>query len=142
MAPTTKRSHDQTVRQSASFDPEEVADNTRQAVKRRRVGGPSEGKRGIVARRGQVSASGLPDGDREAVVAGKGVRYNLPPMSEFPEMMEDMVARAMVDPRFLGAIKALGTYKIPIATMCSGSEAPLLACLELCRGINPDPFLA
>ncbi|KAL8935575.1 MAG: hypothetical protein Q9211_004630 [Gyalolechia sp. 1 TL-2023] len=106
MAPT-KRSHDQTLHTSASFDSDEVADNTRQAVKRRRVDGSSEGERGNGARRGQVSASGLPDGGCEAVIAGKGVRYNLPPMSEFPEMMEDMVARAMVVPRFLGAIKAL-----------------------------------
>ncbi|KAL8720421.1 MAG: hypothetical protein Q9225_002711 [Loekoesia sp. 1 TL-2023] len=122
MAPI-KRPRDQTE------GPEDGTDSTRRAAKRQRVA-ESPSNDGL---RGQAPVGGLPDGGRSAVVRGKtrrGVQYDLPPMTEFPEMMGDMVSRAMVVSRFSDAVKTLGPYKVPIATMCSGSEAPLIACLE------------
>lgn len=56
----------------------------------------------------------------------KGLNLSLPPLSNIEDIFADMAARAMQ----LGLCKALehiGYKELKVATMCSGTESPLLA---------------
>ncbi|KAL8726041.1 MAG: hypothetical protein Q9181_006194, partial [Wetmoreana brouardii] len=61
-----------------------------------------------------------------------GIHMEYPPMTEYPDMIGNMVDRLWKDHGLEGAIKQAKSYLITIATMCSGTEAPLLALETLC----------
>lgn len=64
---------------------------------------------------------------------GKGINLNLPPLDDINSIFADMASNAMK----LGLSKALenlGDRPINIATMCSGTESPLLAIDLLSKG--------
>lgn len=55
-----------------------------------------------------------------------GVNENLPPISNIVEIFDDLTEKAM-DLGLGKAIQHLGARKLKLATMCSGTESPLLA---------------
>ncbi|KAF1848463.1 uncharacterized protein K460DRAFT_308788 [Cucurbitaria berberidis CBS 394.84] len=61
--------------------------------------------------------------------AGKGIDLNLPPINNINDVFADMTARA-VELGLCEALKNLKGQVINVATMCSGTESPLIA-LEL-----------
>jgi hypothetical protein len=65
--------------------------------------------------------------------AGKGINLGLPPLSNIEECMADMTARA-VDLGLCKALSSLGGRPLKVATMCSGTESPLIALDEISRG--------
>jgi hypothetical protein len=61
-----------------------------------------------------------------SVAEGKGIDFSLPPISSVEEAFADMAAKALE----LGlddVLEKLGGHQIEVATMCSGTESPLLA---------------
>ncbi|KAJ3115629.1 hypothetical protein HDU96_000322 [Phlyctochytrium bullatum] len=60
------------------------------------------------------------------------VGENLEPINKIKDMFEDMVRR---NPRFVEAIKKLNGRPLRVATMCSGTESPLLALQLISRAI-------
>ena len=71
----------------------------------------------------------------------KEIAYHLPPMHDLPTIFSDLVSHA---PQVDKVAKWISGRKLRVATMCSGTESPLLA-LELIRrsilaqhGINLD----
>jgi len=65
--------------------------------------------------------------------AGKGIDLSLPPLSNIQDCMFDMTARA-VNLGLCEALQNLGERPIRVATMCSGTESPLLALDEISKG--------
>ncbi|KAL9602375.1 MAG: hypothetical protein Q9179_002557 [Wetmoreana sp. 5 TL-2023] len=65
-----------------------------------------------------------------------GIHMEFRPMTEYPDMMDDMVDRVWKDHGLEGAIKQAKSYLIKVATMCSGTEAPLLALETLCNSFK------
>lgn len=65
--------------------------------------------------------------------SNKGVDLKAPPLSSLEECMFDMTAKA-VDLGLLDSLSHLEGRPIRIATMCSGTESPLLALDEISRG--------
>jgi hypothetical protein len=65
--------------------------------------------------------------------AGKGIDLSLPPLSSIQECMSDMTAKA-VELGLCEALEGLGDRPIRVATMCSGTESPLLALDEISKG--------
>lgn len=55
-----------------------------------------------------------------------GVNEKLPPISNIVEIFDDLTGKAM-DLGLGKAIQHLGSRKLKLATMCSGTESPLLA---------------
>lgn len=55
-----------------------------------------------------------------------GIDKSLPPISKNADIFADMTSRAL-GLGFDKVVKMLGTYKLNIATMCSGTESPVLA---------------
>ncbi|KAF2271565.1 uncharacterized protein EI97DRAFT_387612 [Westerdykella ornata] len=75
------------------------------------------------------------------VGAGKGIDLNLPPLHNIEEIFEDMASKALK----LGLASALKDIGRPInvATMCSGTEAPLIALQLLSKALvkmGKDPI--
>jgi hypothetical protein len=71
----------------------------------------------------------------EATRARKGIDMSLPPLSNIQDCMSDMTSKALR----LGLRKALedlGQRPIRVATMCSGTESPLLALDEISKGLS------
>lgn len=69
----------------------------------------------------------------ESSRTGKGIDLSLPPLASIQECMSDMTAKAVQ----LGLCKALESLEgrpIRVATMCSGTESPLLALDEISKG--------
>ncbi|EEP76120.1 predicted protein [Uncinocarpus reesii 1704] len=56
----------------------------------------------------------------------RGLDQSLPPISEIEEIFDDLVAKAE-DNDFDGFLQHIGCRELRVATMCSGTEAPLLA---------------
>ncbi|KAH8727919.1 hypothetical protein GQ44DRAFT_610840 [Phaeosphaeriaceae sp. PMI808] len=66
---------------------------------------------------------------------GKGIDFNLPPLDNIEDIFKDMAAKAAK----LGLSKVvqnLHTHCINVATMCSGTESPLLALELLSRALE------
>lgn len=61
----------------------------------------------------------------------RGLEENLPPLSDIPEIFHDLTANALSQ-GLQDATKHLAGRSLRVATMCSGTESPLLA-LELVR---------
>ena len=56
-----------------------------------------------------------------------GVDVTLPPIHEIGEIFEDITRKAMTMTAFTKFLNHLGGRKLNVATMCSGTEGPLLA---------------
>ncbi len=52
---------------------------------------------------------------------------SLPPLSDLPAIFDDLVSRALEKTSLAEAMKVLPQKRINVATMCSGTESPLLA---------------
>jgi hypothetical protein len=63
----------------------------------------------------------------------RGVDLRLPPLSNIEDCMSHMAAKA-VDLGLLDSLNHLAERPIRIATMCSGTESPLLALDEISKG--------
>lgn len=61
-----------------------------------------------------------------------GIDANLPPISDVREIFEDITQKAVNMAQFSAFIERLGARPLNVATMCSGTESPLLA-LRLIR---------
>jgi hypothetical protein len=57
---------------------------------------------------------------------GKGIDFNLPPIDNIDDAFADMAAKA-VELGLVNALDKLNGRRISVATMCSGTESPLLA---------------
>jgi site-specific DNA-cytosine methylase/SNF2 family DNA or RNA helicase len=69
------------------------------------------------------------------VQAGKGIDFNLPPISNIDDAFKDMTAKA-VELGFADVIAKLDGRQINVATMCSGTESPLLAFELISRALE------
>ncbi|KAF2455324.1 hypothetical protein BDY21DRAFT_380841 [Lineolata rhizophorae] len=99
--------------------------------------------------RGKGKASAAPKSDRPQtkrsmpIPLKNGIKGQLKPISGIEEIFADLVGKA-VSLDFLGAVKALHR-PLRVATMCSGTESPLLA-MEMvsdaleARGLGALPF--
>jgi len=65
--------------------------------------------------------------------AGKGIDFSLPPLDNVKDCFSDLAAKALSH-GFGAALSKLGTTTLKVATMCSGTESPLLALNEISRG--------
>ncbi|CAA9957087.1 DNA repair protein rad8 [Pyrenophora teres f. maculata] len=73
--------------------------------------------------------------DEDCKQTGKGIDLSLKPLSNIEDCMSDMTIKALK----LGLPEALGHLKgrpIKVATMCSGTESPLLALDEICKALR------
>lgn len=64
---------------------------------------------------------------------GKIESSNLPPLHHIPTMFSDLVSRI---PQIKGVAERVRGRKLRIATMCSGTESPLLALELICQSIQ------
>ncbi|KAG9186178.1 hypothetical protein G6011_02734 [Alternaria panax] len=71
----------------------------------------------------------------EPTRASKGIDLSLPPLSSIQECMSDMTAKA-VQLGLCEALQSLGERPIRVATMCSGTESPLLALDEISKALG------
>ena len=84
--------------------------------------------------------SSRPKVQRKLNPAGSGARSSrqaadqsdLPPMSSIPKMFDDLVSRAGKLDR---VVDRLNSRKLRVATMCSGTESPLLALRMITRSL-------
>lgn len=65
-----------------------------------------------------------------------GIDRALPPISNNTEIFSDMMGNAL-DNGLLDALQHLGNGKIRVATMCSGTESPILAAHLFSEGQLP-----
>ena len=71
----------------------------------------------------------------QSIRTGKGIDLSLPPLSSIEACMSDMTTKVLQ----LGLSEALGHLKerpIKVATMCSGTESPLLALDEISKALQ------
>ncbi|KAI0578561.1 DNA repair protein rad8 [Pyrenophora tritici-repentis] len=66
---------------------------------------------------------------------GKGIDLSLPPLSNIEDCMSDMTKKSL-QLGLLGALDHLKGRTIKVATMCSGTESPLLALDEICKALK------
>ncbi|KAF2853893.1 hypothetical protein T440DRAFT_515377 [Plenodomus tracheiphilus IPT5] len=67
--------------------------------------------------------------------AGKGIDLSLPPLNNVKDCFSDLSTKSVS----LGlgtALEKLGSIQIKVATMCSGTESPLLALSEISRALQ------
>ena len=69
----------------------------------------------------------------------EGINENLPPMNNPSDIFEDLLEHALRE-GFRGVLVSLAGRKIKIATMCSGTESPILACRLIADGELPPFF--
>jgi hypothetical protein len=69
--------------------------------------------------------------------AGKGIDHSLPPLHDIHHIFEDLTLRA-VELGLCDALKTLAGRPINVATMCSGTESPLIALNLISQGL-PSP---
>ncbi|KAF1836344.1 hypothetical protein BDW02DRAFT_616202 [Decorospora gaudefroyi] len=74
-----------------------------------------------------------PDSSRKR--AGKGIDLSLPPLDNIGDCISDMTANA-VEHGFAEALSSLKGRAIRVATMCSGTESPLLVLSEISRALQ------
>ncbi|USP75190.1 uncharacterized protein yc1106_02464 [Curvularia clavata] len=72
---------------------------------------------------------------RVSIRSNKGIDLSLPPLSSLEDCMHHMVSKA-VDLGLLESLKRLKGRTLRIATMCSGTESPLLALEEISRALE------
>lgn len=65
--------------------------------------------------------------------AGKGIDLSLPPLNSVEDCFADLTANGLLH-GLAEALVGLGDTCIKVATMCSGTEAPLLALGEISKG--------
>ena len=84
------------------------------------------------------SSRGVVHGDGTGEIAKGGVIENsdLPPIHDIPSIFSDLVSRI---PQIMDVVDHLEGRKLRVATMCSGTESPLLA-LNLIRRYILDHF--
>lgn len=58
---------------------------------------------------------------------------SLPPINDIPSIFSDLVDRI---PKIKGVVERVQGRKLRVATMCSGTESPLLALDLICRSIK------
>jgi hypothetical protein len=63
----------------------------------------------------------------------KGIAMDLPPIHDVPAMFSDLVSHI---PEIAQVAKRIAGRKLRVATMCSGTESPLLALDLICRSIH------
>lgn len=103
---------------------------------------PSEGDSAITRgpperrRKGQDPRKNPPkDGGPPPEAHKKGIAGNLAPITELPEMVDELVDRVPERSR-PAAREFLNDGEINIATVCSGTEAPLAISVELQRSLE------
>lgn len=64
----------------------------------------------------------------------KGIDYSLPPMTNIDDMFADMVGRLWHKHGLQDAVKQLRKTVLKVATMCSGTEAPILSMNSIADG--------
>lgn len=72
---------------------------------------------------------------QKAPRTGKGIDLSLPPMTTIEDIFEDMGARAL-QMGLSNVLKELEGHHINVATMCSGTESPILALDLLSKGFE------
>lgn len=65
--------------------------------------------------------------------AGKGIDFSLPPLDNVKDCFSDLAAKGLSH-GLDRALMKFGSKKLRVATMCSGTESPLLALNEISRG--------
>ena len=73
------------------------------------------------------------DGESGVVKSSSIENSDLPPIHEIPSIFADLVSRI---PDIKGVAQHLKGRKMRVATMCSGTESPLLALNLICRNIS------
>lgn len=68
---------------------------------------------------------------------GKGIDHSLPPMTNIKDCFADLTAKGVLL-GLGGALENLNGNYIKVATMCSGTESPLLALTEISNGRLPS----
>jgi hypothetical protein len=66
---------------------------------------------------------------------GKGIDFNLPPIDNIEDAFKDMTAKAM-ELGLADVLKKLGKRQFCVATMCSGTESPLLAFKQISKALE------
>ena len=79
----------------------------------------------------QLTTAKPPDRSLENWVYKLGIRLDVAPMHDISKIFADMTQKAL-DAGFKDVLKSLGKRKLRVATMCSGTEAPVLFLNELC----------
>ena len=69
----------------------------------------------------------------------EGINERAPPLSNPSDIFEDLLERALQQ-GFRGPLAFLAGRKVKIATMCSGTESPILACRLIADGELNAPF--
>lgn len=63
-----------------------------------------------------------------------GIDATLPPISDIGDIFEDIARKAVIMERFIDFINQLGGRELNVATMCSGTESPILAINHIADG--------
>ena len=66
------------------------------------------------------------------------IDMTLPPLSDLNEIFHDLVSRAWTELPMPGAMEDLSGKEVHVATMCSGTESPLLAMYRMQDGKYPS----
>jgi hypothetical protein len=101
-------------------------EDERPAKKRKYVDTKNKARRPVVQRK-LVSATGTTKSSRQAAD-----QSSLPPLSSIPAMFDDMISRAS---DLSSVVDRLNGRKLRVATMCSGTESPLLALRMITRSL-------
>lgn len=62
---------------------------------------------------------------------GKGLDRSLPPIHDIDEIFGDMTKKAIDNLGFKKVLEHLGSHNLRVATMCSGTEAPISAIISV-----------
>lgn len=85
-----------------------------------RTGNPKVSTNSVTGKAGKTNAIG-------GWKVKHGIDANLPPLHDIREIFEDMTQKALETPSFTCFLKHLRGRELKVATMCSGTESPLLA---------------
>lgn len=83
-----------------------------------------------------AAKSEIPEIKRSQIPAGvpKYLDERLPPMDSLEDIFQDLVAKAL-DLGFADVLRRLGDRPLRVATVCSGTESPLLALEMIMQGM-------
>jgi hypothetical protein len=108
-------------------------------AKEKLTNGRSQGQKSIASFFGGSKKKDVESSDEEPATATpapaqnvKGIAMDLPPIHDVPAMFSDLVSRI---PAIKGVAEHVSGRKLRVATMCSGTESPLLALDLICRSI-------
>lgn len=85
-----------------------------------RTGNPKVSTNSVTGKAGKTNAIG-------DLKSKRGIDANLPPLHDIREIFEDMTQKALNMSPFTCFLKHLRGRELKVATMCSGTESPLLA---------------